>query len=124
MICYLLFAICYLLFAICYLLFAIPFFIIPRSITASPIYKAVMTALQNHFEPKLRPDLHPANHFGGFGASGRLQFTPSEDSLLALGVYVLTLPSLLIYDELINISIILNIIINFTITPTSYTSFP
>ena len=52
-----------------------------------------MMALQNNFEPKLRPDLHPANHFGGFGTSGRLQFTPSEDSLLALGVYVLAVIS-------------------------------
>lgn len=38
------------------------------------------------FEPKLKPSVTPSNKLGGYGATGRLQFTPSEDKLLALGV--------------------------------------
>lgn len=51
-----------------------------------PVYQNVMTTLQATFEPKLKPEISPANTCGGYGSSGRLQFTPSEDTLLALGM--------------------------------------
>ena len=59
-----------------------------RKLTENKVYLGVMEAFQPHFEPRLRPMLSPANPRGGFGSSGRLQFTPSEDVLLALGVCV------------------------------------
>lgn len=58
-----------------------------RKLTENKVYLGVMEAFQPHFEPRLRPMLSPANPRGGFGSSGRLQFTPSEDVLLALGVW-------------------------------------
>ena len=45
-----------------------------------------MNAFANSFEAALKPTLHPAARQGGYGQTGRLQFTPSEDLLLALGL--------------------------------------
>ena len=51
-----------------------------------PVYMAVMNAFNDSFEAKLKPSITPSNKLGGYGSTGRLQFTPSEDLLLAIGV--------------------------------------
>lgn len=45
-----------------------------------------MTAFSTSFEASLVPNLRPAAGQGGYGQTGRLQFTPCEDLLLALGL--------------------------------------
>lgn len=45
-----------------------------------------MNAMDPYFENRLKPVIQPANLRGGYGASGRLQFTPNEDALLAVGL--------------------------------------
>lgn len=57
-----------------------------RTLDSDPTYTNVMNAFASSFEAPLKPTLHPAAVQGGYGQTGRLQFTPSEDLLLALGL--------------------------------------
>lgn len=60
--------------------------LIHRDLSEDPIYCSIMDSFNSMFEPKLKPSVTPSNKLGGYGSTGRLQFTPSEDKLLALGV--------------------------------------
>ena len=51
-----------------------------------PVYTSVMDSYNLVFDTKLKPAVIPSNKEGGYGSTGRLQFTPSEDALLAIGV--------------------------------------
>ena len=51
-----------------------------------PVYTSVMDSYNLVFDTKLKPSVIPSNKEGGYGSTGRLQFTPSEDALLAIGV--------------------------------------
>ena len=46
-----------------------------------------MSTFGSSFDSALNPVLHGTNSGGGYGSTGRLQFTPHEDRLLALGLY-------------------------------------
>lgn len=51
-----------------------------------PVFVSVMTTFDAAFDAALKPVIHATNIGGGYGATGRLQFTAHEDKLLALGL--------------------------------------
>lgn len=51
-----------------------------------PVFVSVMASFDSIFDSTLKPVVHATNIGGGYGATGRLQFTTHEDKVLALGL--------------------------------------